>query len=79
MKLDTGSSEIMSVMANGAERSSSIASVTETEAARLIHGADESRPWVLYIDKATGRFTATVAGDGVGFMLFGECSWELMK
>ena len=79
IKIDTEASEIVSVQSDGQERSSPVASFSETEASQLIHGADGDRPWVVQIDKATGRFTGTVAGDSVAFILFGECSWELMK
>jgi hypothetical protein len=79
MKVDMGSSEIVSMRAAGEERSSKIATIAETEEALLLHGADSDRPWVLQIDKSNGRFTGTIAGDSVAFMLFGECSWDEMQ
>jgi hypothetical protein len=79
MKIDTEATTIASLQAGGGERSSRISSVAETEQAHLIHGADEHRPWVVQIDKATGRFTGTIAGSGIAFVLFGECTWELVK
>ncbi len=79
IRIDTEASEIVSVQVGGEERSSSMASFAETEASQLIHGADADRPWVVQIVKTTGRFTGTVADNSVAFVLFGECSWELMK
>ena len=79
MKIDSEASEIVGVGVSGDARSSAITSFVETDASQLIHGADTDRAWVMQIDKATGRFTGTVAGSGVGFVVFGECSWEVME
>ncbi|MBL4543363.1 MAG: hypothetical protein JKP97_16480 [Rhodobacteraceae bacterium] len=79
MKVDIGMSEIVSMRTAGEERTSKIATIAETDEAMLIHGADSHRPWVLQIDKSSGRFTGTIAGNSVAFVLFGECSWDEMQ
>jgi hypothetical protein len=40
----------------------------------IMHGGQEGRGWTMVISEETGKMSATVSEDQVGFILFGACT-----
>jgi hypothetical protein len=40
----------------------------------MLQGGEEGRGWSLILAKEGGKMSATVADDGVGFVIFGACT-----
>ena len=55
------------------EETSPIQNTQKLEGMTLVQGAENGRGWSLAIDKGTGDMTLAIAGDDVGFVLFGVC------
>ncbi len=58
---------------HGGERVTSIGRHERKNGQLLLQGVQE-RAWSVSISEATGGLTATAAGDGFGFVLFGACT-----
>jgi hypothetical protein len=57
-----------------ASRTTKIA-YTERDNGRLImHGGQNGRGWTILISEETGKLSATIAEEGVGFLVFGACT-----
>lgn len=52
---------------------SSIRNVDHANGKMILSGAEGERGWSVLIHEATGRMAAAVAGDGEGFVIFGQC------
>ncbi len=79
IKLDAEKSRMTSIGQNGAELTSAISSIVETDADIVLSGADAGQPWAASISKKTGRMSATVIQEADTFILFGECSWRIAQ
>ena len=79
IKLDAENSRMTSIGQNGAELTSEISSIVETDADIVLSGADAGQPWAASISKETGRMSATVIQEADTFILFGECSWRIAQ
>ena len=55
------------------EETSAIQMVQKLEGVTLVQGAENGRGWSLVVDKGTGDMTLAIAGDDLGFVLFGVC------
>jgi hypothetical protein len=40
----------------------------------ILQGIEDGRGWSLVIVEETGKMSATIAGDQVGFVVFGNCT-----
>lgn len=40
----------------------------------ILSGAEGERGWTVLINEASGKMSATAAGDGEGFVIFGQCA-----
>jgi len=40
----------------------------------ILSGAEGDRGWILLINEASGAMSVTAAGDGEGFVMFGQCA-----
>jgi len=48
---------------------------TERNNGRLImHGGQNGRGWTIVISEETGKLSATISDEGVGFIVFGACT-----
>jgi hypothetical protein len=48
---------------------------TERNNGRLImHGGQNGRGWTILISEETGKLSATISEEGVGFIVFGACT-----
>ena len=56
----------------GAE--SSIRNVDHANGKMILSGAEGERGWSVLIHESTGQMSAAVAGDGEGFVIFGQCA-----
>ena len=57
-----------------ASRTTKIA-YTERDNGRLImHGGQNGRGWTILISEETGKLSATISEEGVGFIIFGACT-----
>jgi hypothetical protein len=57
-----------------ASRTTKIA-YTERDNGRLImHGGQNGRGWTILISEETGKLSATISEEGVGFIVFGACT-----
>jgi hypothetical protein len=60
----------------GAEkaRETAIRNVDRASNKMILSGAEGERGWTVLINEATGKMSATAAGDGEGFVIFGQCA-----
>ena len=48
---------------------------TERDNGRLLmHGGQNGRGWTILISEETGKLSATISDEGVGFVVFGACT-----
>jgi hypothetical protein len=52
---------------------SAIRNVDHANGKMILSGAEGERGWSVLIHEATGKMSAAVAGDGEGFVIFGQC------
>jgi hypothetical protein len=64
----------MSDLASEKPRESAIRNVDHANGKVILSGAEGDRGWILLINETSGTMSATAAGDGEGFVLFGQCA-----
>jgi hypothetical protein len=79
LKIDRPGGTVTSRLNVGEERKSKIDGEWGDDSVHVLHGIDESKPWSIRVDLATGRFTLTSAQEGVGYIAFGTCSSRLLE
>jgi hypothetical protein len=74
-KVDTPAMKLRNLQAEAGEQGaeSSIRNVDHANGKMILSGAEGERGWSVLIHEATGRMAAGVAGDGEGFIIFGQC------
>ena len=40
----------------------------------VLHGGQAGRGWTVVISESTGKLTASISDDGMGFVIFGACT-----
>ena len=59
----------------GEEQTTAIQNVqTPADGRTILQGAENGRGWTMTIDPATGDMSVAIAGDDIGFILFGVCT-----
>lgn len=60
----------------GAEkgRETTIRNIDRAGGKMILSGAEGERGWTVLINEASGKMSATAAGDGEGFVIFGQCA-----
>ncbi len=59
----------------GEEQTTAIQNVQTNPGGRtILQGAENGRGWSLTIDPSTGDMSVAIAGDDIGFVLFGVCT-----
>ncbi len=59
----------------GEEQTTAIDNIQKTPAGRtILQGAQNGRGWSMTIDPTTGDMSIAIAGDDIGFVLFGVCT-----
>ena len=56
------------------KRVSKIKQVDHNAGSLIMQGSEDGRGWNIVINEKTGKLSATVAGDRVGFIVFGACT-----
>jgi hypothetical protein len=57
-------------------RETSIRNVDRATGRVILSGAEGERGWTVLINEASGKMSATAAGDGEGFVIFGQCGLQ---
>lgn len=73
IRIDTEQSLIETAMQGGERRSSKITDARTEGDSLVLLGGEQERGWSLVVDQAAGSFTGTIAGRGVGYIIFGSC------
>ena len=55
-------------------RETTIRNVDRANNKMILSGAEGERGWTVLINEANGKMSATAAGDGEGFVIFGQCA-----
>ncbi len=55
------------------DQSTAIKTIEKLDGKVILLGAEKGRGWTIDMDEKTGKFTAAVAEDRAGFVLFGSC------
>jgi len=75
-QVDAGSKKLKNLQENkgqqGAE--SAIRAVDHANGKMIVSAADGERGWTVVIHESSGQMSAAVAGDGEGFVIFGQCA-----
>ena len=62
-------------MLGGEEHTTAIQNVqTPADGRTILQGAENGRGWSMTIDPITGDMSVAIAGDDIGFILFGVCT-----
>ena len=73
VKVDTKNKVVETAKEGGDRRTSKILSSHAAGDTLVLLGGELGHGWSATMDQATGSFTGTVAGDGIGYMIFGSC------
>jgi len=74
LRIDIPNGVAESARAGGEKRKSAIASVTDADGVTVLQGVDGAHAWSGRIDRSTGGMTVVLAGDGLGYLVFGTCA-----
>ena len=55
-------------------RETAIRNLDRANGKMILSGAEGERGWTVLINEASGKMSATAAGDGEGFVIFGQCA-----
>ncbi len=58
----------------GEEQTTEIQNVQNPGGRVILQGAENGRGWSMTIDQTTGDMSIAIAGDDIGFILFGVCT-----
>ncbi len=59
----------------GEEQTTAIQNVVQNPGGRtILQGAENGRGWSMTIDQTTGDISLAIAGDDIGYILFGVCT-----
>jgi hypothetical protein len=58
----------------GEEQTTEIQNVQNPGGRVILQGAENGRGWSMTIDPITGDMSVAIAGDDIGFILFGVCT-----
>lgn len=74
IRLDFAGKRAFTKRQNGEERTAPIASQTVDSGMLILQGIQNAHAWSLLISQATGSMSLSIAGDDVGFAIFGSCT-----
>ena len=75
-QVDAGGRKLRNLHANTGQQGteSPIRNVAHANGKMILSGAEGERGWSVLIHEGTGQMSAAVAGDGEGFVIFGQCA-----
>jgi hypothetical protein len=68
--------QLRGTVLGGEEETTQIQNIQNVNGRTVLQGAENGRGWSMTIDQDTGDMTAAIAGDDLGFILFGVCQVE---
>jgi hypothetical protein len=74
IEVDLGAKKLSTTPASGENRSTPIKNLERTDGRIVIQGFEGGRAFSFLIDEETGALTAAVARNGVGVVVFGNCT-----
>ena len=74
LKLNFTEKTLSTTEAAQRQQSTPIKNIEQYDSRMILQGVEDGRPWSLIIAKETGKMSATVADDQVGFVIFGACT-----
>jgi hypothetical protein len=74
LKLNFTEKTLSTTEAAQRQQSTPIKNIEQYDSRMILQGVEGGRPWSLIIAKETGKMSATVADDQVGFVIFGACT-----
>ena len=74
IEVDLAKKQLSTTPASGENRTSPIRSLERTEGRIVIQGIEGGRAFSFLIDEESGALTAAVARNGVGVVVFGNCT-----
>jgi hypothetical protein len=74
VRIDLKGKKIEAVRQGGKRLSSKIMNHKREDGKLILQGIEGGRGWSLVIGEETGKMSATIAGDQVGFVVFGNCT-----
>ena len=72
--VDAKKKTLSGVNADGETRTTKVKNVEMGGGKTVLQGSENNRSWGIVIDAETGRMSATVIDDQVGFVIFGACT-----
>jgi hypothetical protein len=63
----------LSGVAEGEKRATAIKNRQQLDGMLILQGTENGRGWSMAINEKSGEMTLAVAGDQVGFVVFGAC------
>lgn len=74
VRIDLKENKIEAVRQGGKSVSSMIMNHKRENGKLILQGIEDGRGWSLVIVEETGKMSATIAGEQVGFVVFGNCT-----
>ena len=74
IRLDFAAKKAFTKRQDGEERTAEITSQQVADGTVILQGIQLDHAWSLVISQATGDMSLTIAGDAVGFVIFGSCT-----
>jgi hypothetical protein len=73
VNVDFKKKQLRGTILGGEEQTTAIGNIQNSSGRMILQGAENSRGWSMTIDQITGDMSAAIAGDDIGFILFGVC------
>jgi hypothetical protein len=74
IKLSFAEKTLSTTEAAQKKQTTPIKNIEQFDSAMILQGVEGGRAWSMVIAKETGKMSATVADDQVGFVVFGACT-----
>lgn len=74
VKIDVPQKVLSTTEAAAEQRTTPIRHVEHLDGQLILQGGESRRAWSLIIAEGTGKLTATITDDQIGFVIFGACT-----
>ena len=74
IRVDFEKKRLSGTLESGNQVSTGIQNRQRIDGKTILQGAENGRGWSVVIAEETGKMTATISDDQVGFVLFGVCT-----
>jgi len=76
LKINAQNKTMQSARVGGEQRTSEILSVHNEKGSLVLLGVEQNHGWSATISQSSGKLTATVAEEGIGYIIFGACTTQ---